>query len=305
MFIFFIEYNLCVCYNINRKIKGGSVMIKSFFNRIDDFHISYQENRIEHNMTSQHYHNAYEFLLIMDGERYIFFENSMQKLRKGDLLILSPFVPHYTQTPPTLSFERFVLNVTEEYFKDIMTEKEQKDLFSKINTGIIHLDDEGYKKVLDLFNMMYSALAVKHTESKMKLFKMRIACFLQDIGLIAKNNPYDRIAPKKVKNSALIDAIAYINAHSSDNITLDFIAGYAHMSQSNFCLMFKRETGNTFLNYIQLLRCAQAHKLLIGTNMPIGKIAEKTGFTSVQQMERTFKKNYAKSPREMRGIEKR
>lgn len=279
-------------------------MKQSFFNHIDDFHISYQENRINHNMTSQHYHNAYEFLLIIDGIRYIFFDSAMQKLRRGDLLILKPFVPHYTETPPALSFERFVFNVTEEYFADVMTEAERKDLFSGIHTGVIHLDEEGFSKIFSSYAAMYDALGKKHTLSKMKLFQMRAACFIQDTTSVTESCPAALSEPEQISNSNLSGAIEYINTHYRENITLDFIADYAHMSQSNFCLVFKRETGNTFLHYIQLFRGTQAHKLLLNTDDSVGIIAEKTGFHSVQQMERVFKRLYGKTPRDLRAQKK-
>lgn|GEM_PF-129802 len=275
-------------------------MEHSFFDHIRDFHISYQERKIEQSMTSQHYHNAYEFLLLMDGSRYIFLNNSMQEMKSRDLLILKPFVSHYTQTPPMQSFERFVFNSAEDYFDDIMTEEEQRDLFSGISTGIIHLDEKNYERILASYRSMYDLLAQRHTASKMKIFKMRAACFIQDVAEVSKLCPSSLSEPTRYKNSNLGGAIEYINKHYTEDITLDFITQYAHMSQSNFCLVFKKETGNTFLEYINRLRSTLAHKMLTNTNESVGSIALATGFGSVLQMDRMFKRFYNKTPKQMR-----
>lgn len=276
-------------------------MNKMFYNSIDGFHISYVEYIIPYSMTSKHYHNAYEFFLLMDGTRYVFYDNRLTELKKGDLIILKPFIPHYTETPESKSFKRFLLNVTEEYYDDVFTNPEKSDLFSNIRTGIYHLSDTDYKRILGAYQKMYDVLGEKHTQSKMKIFKMQTACFIHELGIVTKAYTVGD-EPVGIKNDNLSNAIEYINSHYTENISLDFIAKYAHMSQSNFCLVFKRETGNTFLNYIQSLRGTKAHRLLLETKMSVGEIAEKTGFSTIQQMERVFNNLYGKTPREMREL---
>ncbi len=278
-------------------------MKQSFFNSIDMFHISYMEQKIEYNMTGQHYHNGYEFMLIIDGVRHVFYGNEMKELTKGDLLIISPFVPHYTETPKGQTFKRFLLNTSEDYFDDVLTDEEKNDLFSDIHTGVIHLNEDDFKTILGLYNNLDNVLARKHTVSKLKLFKMHIACFIQEISFLAKSYMIDFDEPNKINNFYFSKAIEYINKHYTEEITLDFIAKYVHMSKSNFCLMFKKETGNTFLSYLQLLRSTKAHKLLINTDYSIEKVAETVGFSSIQQMERVFNSLYKKTPREMRKAE--
>ena len=274
-------------------------MSELFFENIEAFHISYSEHNVPNNMICSHYHNGYEFMLIMEGVRNIFYGDFMKTLRKGDFVIIRPFIPHYTETPEGQTFKRFLLNTSENYYDDILTDTENNDLFANIKTGKISLTNDDYNKILLLYEDMYEVLERKHTPSKLKLFKLRTACFIQEVGYISQKYSYDSYT-KDVQGISLFNAIQYINKHYNEDITLDFIADYAHMSKSNFCLVFKKETGNTFLNYIHSLRCAKAHELLLNSNLSIGMTAEKTGFKSIQQMERMFKKIYGKSPREMK-----
>ncbi|MGN1203374.1 MAG: helix-turn-helix domain-containing protein, partial [Eubacterium sp.] len=78
------------------------------------------------------------------------------------------------------------------------------------------------------------------------------------------------------------------------------IIKYSHMSRANFCRVFKKETGNTFLQYLNNLRIAYAHSLLTETNMPIQRISEKSGFSSVLHFDRVFKNIHGITPSAMR-----
>jgi transcriptional regulator GlxA family with amidase domain len=54
--------------------------------------------------------------------------------------------------------------------------------------------------------------------------------------------------------------------------------------------------GATFLEYLNNVRLAKAHQLLLNTKLPITKIAALTGFSSGVQLSRTFQSVYKESP---------
>ena len=60
--------------------------------------------------------------------------------------------------------------------------------------------------------------------------------------------------------------------------------------------MFKNKYQITMLDYISLVRIAEAKKLLLEKNMTIQKIAEKTGFLSDHVFIRAFKKSEGITP---------
>lgn len=47
----------------------------------------------------------------------------------------------------------------------------------------------------------------------------------------------------KKNEMPVMNALRYINLNSAENISLDFISDYVHMSKSNFCLVFKKIHG--------------------------------------------------------------
>lgn len=102
----------------------------------------------------------------------------------------------------------------------------------------------------------------------------------------------------------MADAINYINKSFTNDLSLDFIVRYSHMSRADFCRKFKKECGSTFLRYVNNLRAAYAHSLLSETDMPVSKIAEKAGFSSVIHLDRIFKSIHGISPSELRRRER-
>lgn len=274
-------------------------MEKIFFSSIDGFHISRMKQTSAYNMTSPHYHNAYEFYLMLDGERNVFYNDASIKLNTGDLFIIKPFVLHCMQSNESSFFERYVFNIMDNELDDILTESEKQELFSDLHTGIVHLNQERFIHIRRRFEDMEQHWQ-KPMSCKRKLFHMKTAVFIADVVQLLKECASTLSEPLTVKNPELAGAIDYVNHHYTENITLEFMAEYVHMSYSNFCAVFKRETGSTFLNYLNSIRSSQAHKMLLQTNEKIQTVAEKNGFSSVLHMERVFKKLYGKTPKQMK-----
>ena len=72
------------------------------------------------------------------------------------------------------------------------------------------------------------------------------------------------------------------------------------MSQTQFSLLFKRETGTSFLQYLLDLRIEKAQSLLAESNQKIYQVAEETGFGDASYFSYCFKQRCGLSPKEFR-----
>ena len=90
-------------------------------------------------------------------------------------------------------------------------------------------------------------------------------------------------------NPFINSAIAYIDEHYAENISLSYLANAAFMSESYFCVMFKRQTGTNVVNYINSVRIKNAKILLRTTHMSTNDIAVATGFQNVRYFYKKFK----------------
>ncbi|XEC93733.1 AraC family transcriptional regulator [Paenibacillus tarimensis] len=90
---------------------------------------------------------------------------------------------------------------------------------------------------------------------------------------------------------------AFIREEYKRPIGLPEAAQLVNMSISHFCKTFKRLTGRTFIEYVNLYRVNESEKLLLTTGMTVTEAAEQVGFSSIHYFIRTFKslKHYSPS----------
>ena len=94
--------------------------------------------------------------------------------------------------------------------------------------------------------------------------------------------------------------ICYIDDHFQDKISLEQIAEEIHMNRTYISVLFKKETGIKFSDYLQKVRLKKAGKMIEETRVSIQEIAEQTGFFDAAHLSRVFKENYQMTPLEYR-----
>lgn len=268
----------------------------SVYAETPDFYINTIKKSGKFNMVCQHYHAAYEIFLMLDGERYVFFNDSAHRLSKGDLFIIDPYVLHHTENRDSEYFERCVLNITQDFMSPMFTSKEMEPVLKNIHTGVIHLKDEEFKAVHRqlILTEHYAARPIPFCT---KILYSQLYILLYELNKLCEHSSHNRPDTLGMAYSKdFAKAIYYINKNYGQNISLDFIADYAHMCKSHFCYVFAKETGTTFLQYLNSLRAAEAHRLLLETDLPVHQISDKLGFSSTAHMTRIFKSIHGLSP---------
>lgn len=92
----------------------------------------------------------------------------------------------------------------------------------------------------------------------------------------------------------------FIRAHLDEPMSLDDLAKEAHMSRSYFCAVFKSLNSLSVWDYIISQRIDRAEYLLETTDDTIFEISTSSGFTSLANFNRMFKKHTGKTPSEYR-----
>lgn len=96
-------------------------------------------------------------------------------------------------------------------------------------------------------------------------------------------------------------AMRYVQENYQKNITLFSISDVVNLTSVYFCILFKRETGVTFIDYLNKFRVDTAKKMLKDTRFNINEIAEKCGYQDSRYFSRTFKKIIGITPSEYRS----
>lgn len=78
------------------------------------------------------------------------------------------------------------------------------------------------------------------------------------------------------------------------------IAAKVGLGVSRFYAVFKKEMGQTPVDYLQQLRCQRAREYLANSSESITDIAFRLGFSSSQYFADCFRKNIGRTPSEFR-----
>lgn len=95
-------------------------------------------------------------------------------------------------------------------------------------------------------------------------------------------------------------AIEYIEQNFHRRIRMKDVAKLAGVSVQHFCRVFGKQTGQPFIKFLSGMRAIHAAKLLSNTRKSIKEIAYESGFGSIAQFNRLFRRYFNQKPRDYR-----
>lgn len=97
------------------------------------------------------------------------------------------------------------------------------------------------------------------------------------------------------------EAYRYVSSHLGRRISLEEVAEHLHLNASYFSRFFKKETGETFIEYVTRQKMERAKELLDQTGHSVGEICELLGYDNQSYFIKTFKAHAGVTPAEYRG----
>jgi AraC-like DNA-binding protein len=107
---------------------------------------------------------------------------------------------------------------------------------------------------------------------------------------------------KEADRLGILEAIRYVEEHSSGTLTLDVLARQAAMSISKFTAAFRTHTGFSPAAYIRRVRMHKAMDLLKNTSAPLGDIAGMVGYKHQSRFSTLFREQFGVMPSEFRKV---
>ncbi|TDL76676.1 response regulator [Rhodococcus qingshengii] len=99
------------------------------------------------------------------------------------------------------------------------------------------------------------------------------------------------------RNEDVIKAQKYVQTHLGEKISLTEVAEHLHLNSSYFSRMYKKETGEGFIEYVTRVKMEKALELLDQSVKAVEQIAYELGFESKSYFLKTFKRFYGLSPK--------
>lgn len=251
-----------------------------------------------------HFHPHYQLFTVLEGTGKRLIGDSIHSFVPGDTVFLGPDVPHLWRSDPAffegnaaLRTHGIVLYFQEDFLgKDFLERNEMLPirqllqeskrgieyrgaLRDHIRTELLELKHlEGFQSVLHLLTLLNR---IAHEEG---------GSSIASLGYVNNYKVSETERMQKVHN--------YVLQHFAQEIRLGDVASLAGMSEAAFCRYFKARANKTFIDFVNEIRIGHACKLLLEDKWTIAQIAYDSGFDSLSNFNRNFKRYIGHTPRE-------
>ncbi|MBD2843655.1 AraC family transcriptional regulator [Paenibacillus sp. IB182496] len=110
-----------------------------------------------------------------------------------------------------------------------------------------------------------------------------------------------RSSRKQRKEEVARKALRIVEERYAQDLSLQLVAEELRMTPSYVSLIFKQETGGTFIQHVTRFRVERAKRLLRETELTIAQVAGEVGYANAQHLIRVFKKLEQCTPGEYRA----
>ncbi|MCL2791714.1 MAG: AraC family transcriptional regulator [Spirochaetaceae bacterium] len=231
-------------------------------------------------------------------------ESNSEKIKAGDLLFYPAGQTHATSYEIGKSILFYQIYFSESLFSTTVNiEKQalfilgQLKLYVKNRNQQINLSRIGTERIVKLFESMQWEFTNRYRGYSWTVRFKLIELLVTVIRDREFKLPIRGEMGKPLSNSHIQDVLLYLETDYMSNITVDDILQFCPLSRSHFHALFKQETGKTFIEYLNNLRCEKAAELLITTDDTVLEIAFKSGFNNFSHFCHTFKQLKGISPK--------
>ena len=98
----------------------------------------------------------------------------------------------------------------------------------------------------------------------------------------------------------LFAALRHLESHYAEPLQIRGLAARCGLSRSHFNTLFRKEFGVSPLAYLSSLRLRAARRLLQDPHLPVGEVAERSGFVDPNYFSRAFRRSTGMMPLEFR-----
>ena len=256
--------------------------------------VTYANSRV-----NLHSHNFYEILFchsapdveyLVEAERY--------RLQKGDVIMIPPGISHRPLLPdqPSEPYRRDVLWVSQEMMDQIEQLTPPEARINGQKSRLLRTLGTRWEFIGELFRN-----GVRESEAREPGWEEIVLGNTIQILVYLRRAVKDRsAAPLKAEKPELLDqALAYIEDHLAEKITLSDIAKHLWVSQSTVTQTFRNKLGVSFYRCVTQRRLIAAKTLII-EGVPLESVGQKVGYSDYSSFYRAFKQEFGISPRQFR-----
>lgn len=251
----------------------------------------------EFNMGNKHWHDECEIQYILEGKRHFFIDNQNYQVPTGYVSIIDAKQIHRTTSDKEVYHERILLLIEKEKFADVSLffGIDLNDFFQK-NTGILEIPENDRLYIEKMMSDIACEINGKE-DGYQNIVQLRVVEFFTYlIRLKAKGMRREKAAGGIEGSRIVYEVIEYIKENCKQAKSLEEISKKFYIDKYYLSRIFKKNTGYTVNEFINIQKIRKAQKLLEDTDFSIARVAALSGYDNITYFTKIFKKYIESTP---------
>lgn len=248
-------------------------------------HLTVEEHTVlaEHPL---HWHSFFEIEIVLSGAGEYVINDVEYDLEKENLFFLTSTDFHYLKVDEVTR----VINIS--FDEDMIDEKDLGVLLFSKTERAYRFEREEYERLVGAAKLLQHECEI-NGDCRKNLLQYIIKCILR------KNTIHSSHSVSDLHYRGIKKAIAYMEMNFRERISLRSLAAEAGYHPTYFSELFKKVTGETYIDTLNKLRIGYARTLL-ANGFSVSDACFMSGFGSLSNFLTIFKKNCQMSPMEYR-----
>ena len=247
----------------------------------------------------RHWHDYFQIWYTLSGEHTQKIEDRELRLASGSMVVLPPYTEHLWDTSDTCEGERNIvcIRIRKDAELPLLSLERGRGAFGSWRIPLWYsFSGEGKEKMQRLAEELLEEAKRKAgmSHDKVKQLVVEMLCHYAEAS-------GELVDPRQLqKESARMEnmkkAAEFITEHHRQDITIDQVAEYLHISRRTLTDTFFRYMGRTVHDYILVERMRSAYHCLRTTTESVEAVALRCGFANSSHFSAAFKKTFGCTP---------
>lgn len=238
-----------------------------------------------------HFHDYYVIGFVEGGKRHLWCKGQEYDLTEGDLILFNPRDNHYCAPINGDILDYRAVNINSDIMLRAVKEITGKEFTPHFTKNVIYQSD-----ITQSLGDLYNAILINAPKlKKEEAFFFLLRQVLQECVM-----PFDEVELTE-PNQQIKALCTYMEAHFSENITLDDLLSMTSFGKSYLLRSFTKQVGVSPYRYLQTVRIDRAKKFLEQGIAPID-VASMSGFTDQSHFSNFFKDFIGLTPKQYQRI---
>ena len=264
---------------------------------LDDFGLFHLKDKEGTNI-DYHYPEFCKLMMLRSGSGGYTVEGHRYSLETGDIVLIGKHCVHRPEFEHGLLYERVIIYISPEFLQQQSTpDCPLEEIFNGANGHVLHLNTP------DALWSISDRLEKELAEDKYGRIIVSNGLLLRLLIEIARNMQDPNAAfstPIAPTDSRILEILRYIDAHLTEDLSIDILAEEFYISKYHMMRLFKQETGRSIHDYLQERRLLHARDL-IRQGISATDSCFQSGFRSYSSFTRAYAKHFGTTPTGRKG----